>query len=133
MELFNSVNDYLRDNDEINVNVAKEVIETYVKLIAPLAPHFTEELWEKLGKSTSVHKEEWPEINESEMKGGTKDIPVQVNGKLKFCVTVDADASNDEIYNVIKNSPQVIELHEKNDVKKEIYVPGRIYNLVISK
>ena len=65
------------------------------------------------------------------MNGGTKDIPVQVNGKLKFCVTVDADASPDKILEVIKGSQKVIDIFENNDVVKEIYVPGKIYNIVV--
>ena len=65
------------------------------------------------------------------MDGGTKNIPIQVNGKLKTCVTVSADATPEEILTAIKETPQVIEIFEKNDVKKEIYVPGRIYNLVV--
>ena len=67
------------------------------------------------------------------MNGGTKEIPVQVNGKLKACVTVPADATPEEILKELKNSKQVKDLYEKFDVKKEIYVPGRIYNLVVSK
>ena len=67
------------------------------------------------------------------MNGGTKEIPVQVNGKLKTCVTVPADASSEDILLQIKAAPQVKELWDKYEVKKEIYVPGRIYNLVVNK
>ena len=131
MELLNKFNEYMRENDKINATVIVETLETYLKLLAPLAPHFTEELWEKLGKKESIHKEEWPQIKQEEMNGGTKKIPVQVNGKLKTCVVVDADATPEEILKVIKEDKQVIEIFEKNNVKKEIYVPGKIYNLVV--
>ena len=133
MELMNAINEYIRDNNSINKKVVEETLETFIKLISPLAPHFAEELWHELGYKDSVHKESWPEINKDEMSGGTKEIPIQVNGKLKATVTVNADASNDEIYNEIKNSNQVKELFEKYEVKKEIYVPGRIFNLVVAK
>ena len=130
MELLNKINDYLKE-EKINEKLLVDTVETYIKLLAPLAPHFTEEMWEKLGKTTSIHKETWPQINEEEMKGGTKDIPVQVNGKLKLCVTVNASDSPDEILNKIKSNEQVIDILSKNNVKKEVYVPGKIFNIVV--
>ena len=131
MELLNKLNDYIRDNNQINIKVLKDTFDIYITLLAPLAPHFAEEQWEKLGMNSSVHLERWPEINEKEMSGGTKEIPIQVNGKLKACVSVDANASVDEIFDILKKSSQVKELYNKYDIKKEIYVPGRILNLVV--
>ncbi len=131
MEFLNNMNDYIRENNNINKKLVLDAVETYVKLLAPLAPHFAEEQWERLGKTESIHKEKWPEINEKEMSGGTKEIPIQVNGKLKATVLVDNDATPDEILSTIKESEQVKELLNKYNVKKEIYVPGRIYNLVV--
>ena len=131
MELLNSINSYIRDNDKINKKLLIEVIEDFVRLLSPLAPHFAEELWEELGKTQSVYKEEWPKVNEAQLTGGIKEIPVQVNGKLKMCVSVDADATPEEILTAIKSDSKVKELFNKYDVKKEIYVPGRIYNLVV--
>ena len=130
MELFNKISDYVREN-EINAKVACDTIEILITLLAPLAPHFAEEQWEKLGKVGFVYQEKWPTIIESEMNGGTKPIPIQVNGKLKLCVIVEADMNAEEILKQIKNTPQVIELLEKNEVVKEIYVPGKIYNIVV--
>ena len=131
MELLNKINEYMRENDKVNESLLLETVETYVKLIAPLAPHFSEELWEKLGHTESVHKEEWPIVNEKDLNGGTKEIPVQVNGKLKATITVDADITPEEMLNEIKNSKQVKDIYEKYTVKTEIYVPGKIYNLVV--
>ena len=131
MELLNSINSYMRDNDKINKKLLIEVIEDFVRLLSPLAPHFAEELWNGLGKTQSVYKEEWPKVNEAQLTGGIKEIPVQVNGKLKMCVSVDADATPEEILTAIKSDSKVKELFNKYDVKKEIYVPGRIYNLVV--
>ena len=131
MELLNSINTYIRDNEKINKNILIEVVEDFVRLLSPLAPHFAEEIWEELGKKQSVYKEEWPKVNEAQITGGIKEIPVQVNGKLKMCVSVDADATPEEILTAIKSNAKVKELLDKYDVKKEIYVPGRIYNLVV--
>ena len=98
---------------------------------SPLAPHFAEELWTELGKETSIHSEEWPKVNEEQLNGGTKQIPIQINGKLKDCISVDAEASNEEILELIKKSPKVIDAYAQYEIKKEVYVPGKIYNLVI--
>ena len=133
MEFLNKMNEYVKERDNINKEVFIDCVETYIKLLAPLAPHFAEEQWEKLGHTTSVHKEEWPEINEKQMNGGFKEIPVQVNGKLKLCVTVEADSTPEEILNAIKSNEKVQEIFKTYNVKKEIYVPGKIYNLVAEK
>ncbi len=130
MELFNKISEYIREG-EINIEVLEKTLEIFITLLAPLAPHFAEEQWEKLGKEGFVYNQKWPEIIESEMNGGTKDIPIQVNGKLKFCVTVDAEASADEILETIKNSTKVIDILNKYEVIKEIYVPSKIYNIVV--
>ncbi len=130
MELSNKLTDYLKE-DEININVVNDTIEIFIKLISPLAPHFAEEQWEKLGKASFVYGQAWPAIIESEMNGGIKEIPVQVNGKLKFCVLVDAEAKNEEMLAVIKNDPKVIEILENSEVVKEVYVPGKIFNIVV--
>ena len=132
MELSNKLNDYIKEKN-INKNVLKDTVEVLIKLLAPLAPHFAEEQWEKLGKTDFVYEQQWPKIIESEMNGGTKEIPVQVNGKLKLCVTVNADSSSEEILGTIKSDEVVKKLLENNEVIKEIYVPGKIYNLVVKK
>ena len=132
MELSNKIADYMK-KDNINYKTLENVISTFVILLAPLAPHFAEELWERLGKSDFAYNQKWPEVNEEELKGGTKEIPIQVNGKLKFCITVDAEQNADEILEVIKSTEKVKELLEKNNVVKEIYVPGKIFNIVVKK
>ena len=131
MELLNSINTYIRDNDKMNKNLLIKVIEDFIRLLSPLAPHFSEEMWKQLGKAQSVYEEEWPKVNEAQLTGGTKEIPVQVNGKLKMCVSVDAEASPEKILTAIKSDSKVKELFNQYDVQKEIYVPGRIYNLVV--
>ena len=132
MELFNKINEYLRE-EQINLEVVSNTIEIYIQLLTPLAPHFAEEQWEELGKKDFAFNQKWPEIIESEMNGGTKKIPVQVNGKLKTCIEVEADLGADEILSEIKQNSQVIDILNNNEVVKEIYVPGKIYNIVVKK
>ena len=130
MELLNELNNYLRTSENINENLVKECVTDYIKLLAPLAPHFAEELWSKLENKESIHNEEWPKVNEKELNGGTKQVPIQINGKLKDCISVDAEATNDEILELIKQSPKIVDAYNNFEIKKEIYVPGKIYNLV---
>ena len=133
MELLNQINSYIKENENINIELLKETIETYLKLLAPLAPHFAEEQWEKLENNTSIHKEKWPEVNKEEICGGNKEIPIQVNGKLKTTVLVDSKSTPEEILSLIKNSLKVQKILKDYIVQKEIYVPGRIYNVVANK
>ena len=132
MEYSNSLNDYLK-NEKINVSLFKECVKTFIILLTPLAPHFSEEQWEKLGYKNFAYQENWPEVNEKELAGGTKNIPVQVNGKLKVLVTVSSEESNDEILKDIKKNEKVQELLNSENFVKEIYVPGKIFNIVVKK
>ncbi len=132
MELFNKISEYIRDG-KVNIEVLQNVTNIYIILLAPLAPHFAEELWQRKGNADFVYNQQWPIIVESEMNGGTKKVPVQVNGKLKFCITVNADDTSENILKKIKSDSKVIELFEKNEVVKEIYVPKKIFNIVVKK
>ena len=130
MELLNAMNAYL-NGEKINQHLIIQMAEIFVKLLAPLAPHFAEEQWHELGKTTFVYNEEWPKVNEKELKGGTIQIPVQVNGKLKTCVPVDAEMDPQEMLKIIKQDEKVLKILEGKNVKKEIYVPGKILNIVM--
>ena len=132
MELLNGINSYINE-EKINKEVLVNCTETLLKVLAPLAPHFMEEEWSVLGKTTSIHKEAWPEINEKELQGGNIIIPVQVNGKLKAQVEVSSSLSKDEILEEVKKDSKVAKLIENNEIVKEIYVPGKILNLVVKK
>ena len=133
MELLNGINGYINES-KINKDVLVNCVETLMKVLAPLAPHFIEEEWRNvLGKETSVHSEDWPEINEEELQGGNIIIPVQVNGKLKAQVEVSSSLSKEEILEAVKKDEKVSKLLENNEVVKEIYVPGKILNLVVKK
>ena len=132
MELLNGINSYINAGN-INKEVFANCVETLLKLLAPLAPHFMEEEWHLLGKESSIHNEAWPEINEKELQGGNIIIPVQVNGKLKAQVEVSSNLSKEEILEVVKKDEKVARLIENNEIVKEIYVPGKILNLVVKK
>ena len=108
--------------------VDKETIETFVTLLSPFAPHIAEELWEMLGKEGSVFESNrWPEADEDLMKDDEIQVPVQINGKTKVVISVPADISKDD---AIAQGREALGDKLTGNVIKEIYVPGRIINIV---
>ena len=107
-----------------------ETIKTFNILLAPFAPHISEEIWELLGGTDSVFHANWPEFDESLVKDDEIEIPVQVNGKTRITISVSASASKDEI---IAKGKQELEAAGKlsGNIVKEIYVPGKIINIVV--
>ena len=108
--------------------VDKETLLTIVKLIAPFAPHIGEELFELLGGSGSVFHQSWPEYDEAAMKDTEKEIAVQINGKTRVTVMIDVNAPKEE---VIAKAKAALGDRITGEPKKEIYVPGRIVNIVL--
>ncbi len=107
--------------------VDKSSLETLAVLLSPFAPHIAEEIWEVLGHKESVFRSVWPTYDESKLKEDTLNIAVQLNGKVRANITVAADADNAEVLAAAKEA-----LGDKitDTVIKEIYVPGRICNIV---
>ena len=109
--------------------IDKETIQTFVTLLAPFAPHIGEELWERLGNTGSVFENnKWPEADEELMKDDEIQVPVQINGKTKVVISVPADISKDD---AIAQGKEALGDKLAGYIVKEIYVPGRIINLVV--
>ena len=104
-----------------------DTLKTMAVLIAPFAPHMGEELWEMLGGTGSVFHQTWPTYDENEMKDDEVEIAVQINGKTKCLMNIAADASKDD---VIAQAKEVLGDKLTGTIRKEIYVPGRIVNIV---
>ena len=136
MELVNATGDYLRKNSAEDraanaelVAFDKEIAEVIVKLLAPMAPHWAEELWQDvLGNETSVHKEAWPEFDPNAAKASEVELAVQVNGKVKAKITVAADAAEDSIRETALEA--IADATAGKDIKKVIVIPGRLVNVV---
>ncbi|MEA3366429.1 MAG: class I tRNA ligase family protein, partial [Candidatus Hydrogenedentes bacterium] len=111
--------------------IDKEDAEKFVLILAPFAPHMAEELWERLGYTDTLAYEPWPEYDESLLTEDTMDIAVQVLGKLRGVVKVPVDASKDYILEAAKAEPNVQRHIEGKNILKEIYVPGKLVNLVV--
>lgn len=106
----------------------KETLKTITVLIAPFIPHLSQELWSQLGFTTSVFDKKWPEYDEEKMKEEQISIPVQINGKTRALINVDSNSSKEAILEVAKEE---IASRLTGDIVKEIYVPGKIVNIVV--
>lgn len=108
--------------------VDRETLKTMVLLIAPFAPHMGEELWEMLGGEDSVFHQAWPTYDESAMKDDEKEIAVQINGKTRVTINISV---NDDKDTVIASAKEALGDRLTGNVIKEIYVPGKIVNIVM--
>lgn len=111
--------------------LTKETYDTFLKLLAPFAPHLTEELWEVQGNKISIHMESYPEADEALAKDDTVTIGVQINGKSRGAIMIAVDAVESTAIEAAKKEPTVIKHLGDSEIKKVIYVPGRILNLII--
>ena len=106
-------------------------IRTFAMVLAPLAPHHAEEMWEAIGEEYSVHEQAWPEWDESLIAADQITLIVQVNGKLRDRIEVSADISEDAAKELALSSEKVRPHVEGKEIRKSIYVPGRLVNLVV--
>ncbi|MCE7861135.1 MAG: leucine--tRNA ligase, partial [Chloroflexi bacterium CFX2] len=110
----------------------EEAKEYYLKMMAPVAPHITEELWTNhLGKPYSIHRQMWPNVDEAAAKEDTIEIPVQVNGKVRDRITVASDASEEEIKSAALASEGVRKHLEGKEPRKVIVAKGRLVSVVV--
>ena len=104
---------------------------TFIKLLNPFAPHLTEEIWSNLGNSSFLSLEKWPEYDESKTVEDSVEIAVQINGRVRTTINVSKAISKDDAINAAKAEPKIAEAIDGKAIVKEIYVPGKIVNIVI--
>jgi len=105
--------------------------KTAVQLIAPIAPHLAEELWAHLGNKKSVFDSKWPEYDEEMIVEDTIELVVQINGKVRAKVEADATIDQEGAIKLAKDLENIQKYLEGKNIVKEIYVPGRLVNIVI--
>ena len=110
---------------------SREVLETMLVLLAPFAPHICEELWHRLGHTTTVCDAEWPAFDEKYLKEDTLTLPVSFSGKTRYTIEVAADATNEEVQQQALNHESAARYLEGKQIVKVIVVPKRIVNIVV--
>ena len=120
------VNEFYKDK-EIN----KAEYKTFLHLLNPFAPHMTEELFQILGETKTINETPWPKYDEAKTIDDEIEIPVQFNGKVKAVIKVAKDAEEAEVKEVAHASELVQKALEGKTIVKEIYVKGKIYNIVV--
>ena len=108
-----------------------ESYKTFLKLLAPFAPHLTEELWSNQGNTDSIHLESYPEADEGLAQDNEVTIGIQINGKSRGAVTLGVKAGEDEAVSLARAVPEVAKYLVDTEVLKVVYVPGRILNFIV--
>jgi len=116
----------------INEAPDKETVETFLVTIAPFAPHFAEELWQRTGHQPSIFFQRWPKWDEAYTTSDSATVAVQINGKLRGTVTVKVDASEQEVMDAAMKNSEVVKHIEGKQIRKKVYVKNRILNLVVN-
>ncbi len=108
----------------------KEYIEGFVKLLSPVAPHITEELWAHLGHNESITYETWPAFDEAKLIDNEIEIVVQINGKVKTKLMVPTDTSKEQLQEIAMGDNDIKEQINGKTIRKVIAVPGKLVNIV---
>ncbi|MCL1864996.1 MAG: leucine--tRNA ligase [Spirochaetes bacterium] len=133
MELINAL--YSIPEDELYTdtgkNVFSEIVDKFLPLLNPIAPHFTEELWETFGNKTLLADSEWPAFDEKLTVRDEIEIVFQINGKIKSKVNVSSDITEDEMKKMAYENQKISELIAGKEIVKVIAVQGKLVNIVI--
>ena len=129
MELLNSMQDAAKEG-AVGSSEWDEAVDYYLRMLAPVTPHIAEELWHRLDREGSVHEASWPEVDEEALEEDEITLVVQVNGKLRDKLTLPADVSQEAAEKAALASEGAQKFTEGKTVRKVIYVPGRLVNIV---
>lgn len=132
--MMEAVNTYYKLKEQYGIGASdawKFAIESLLQVLAPFAPHVTEELWQQLGHDTTIHIDTWPSWDDTYLQASQITIIVQVNGKLRAKLEVAADLGEDEIISLAKADEKVAEHLAQKEVRKTIYVPHKLVNFVV--
>jgi leucyl-tRNA synthetase len=122
MEFYNNYNDSKFSRDQI---------ERLITISTPIMPHLAEELWHITEHEGSVTENKWPEINEDMLIEDVIEIPIQVNGKVRGRVEIEKDMSEEEVKQKVLDNKRIEEWLEGKDIRKFIYIDGKIVNIVV--
>ena len=130
MELVNAFYGF-QDSTDVNPHLVRETALDLVKLLAPFAPHITEELWQRLGGEKSVHIQPWPAYEEAAMRQDEVEIVLQINGKVRDKIVVAAELDAAGMEQAALAQPRVKQYTEGKTIVKVIAIPGKLVNIVV--
>ena len=129
MELVNAF--YVFKDGNLNAGLAREVVINLIKLLAPFAPHVTEELWQQIGQTGSVHHTTWPTFDPKATIADEVEVVVQVNGKLRSKIMVSSSATREAQQEIALADEKIKGLIEGKTIVKVISVPKKLVNIVV--
>ena len=112
-------------------NISVEDFKKFLQILAPFAPHVAEELWHSLGEEKSIHHSLWPKYEESLVVDEEIKIMIQVNGKVRGEILVGQNENEESIKNKALENEQAKKYFDDKEIKKVIYVKGRLINIVV--
>ena len=130
MEFINALSKYNKEQVK-NTKFLKEVCESFIKILAPFAPHFAEEQWSKFSNTTSVFNEAWPKFDPSALVKDEVEIAVQINGKVRAKVVIPNGADDETIKAAVLADENVIKNTEGKNIVKIIVIKGKLVNIVV--
>ena len=130
MELVNEMYKY-KNLKDINKPLYTEAVEKLILILSPFTPHICEEMWESIGKATAIANTAWPGYDEESLQQESIEIIIQINGKLKQKLTIEADTNREEMQKIAENDEAVKALLEGKEIVKVIAVPGKLVNFVV--
>ena len=128
MKFYNSISSNL---NHVSKDLRKEALMKFCILLAPFAPHISDEIWHLIGNSKSVHLEKWPVFDEDALKENSYELVIQINGKVRDKINVEINISDDEIKEKTLIRPNVKKWIDNKTIRKIIIVKGRIINIVV--
>jgi len=133
MKFNTSVAEFMKMTNEFykDKKINKAEYKTFLQLLNPFAPHMTEELFSIIGENKTINETPWPKYDESKTIDEEQEIPVQVNGKVKAVITASKEATEEEVKDIVNSNETIQSVLEGKNIVKEIYVKGKIYNIVV--
>lgn len=130
MEFANAISAY-QTGDNRNTAFEEAVVKDLLLLLAPLAPHFTEELWESIGCEYSIHNHRFPVYDEAKLARDLMQIPVQVDGRLREVIQAPADINDDALKELVIGNHKINDIISGREIRRVIIVKGRLVNIVL--
>ncbi len=129
--IVSSFMEFVNEVGSMNQAPDKETVEAFLIAIAPFAPHFAEELWQRTGHRPSIFFQKWPKWEEAYTTADTVTVAVQINGKLRGTIIVKAEAAEESVFDAATKDPAITRYLDGKQIRKKVYVKNRILNLVV--